>query len=99
MDESRRKIFWWIAGGLLVFVVFGNQGFREMAVKLQEKRRLEKTLASLRSEHERLSRELTWLKQDPSYSEYLIRKHLGYIKKGEIEYRLLKKQKPDRKTP
>ena len=94
MAEPRTKVFWWIAGGLIFFIVFGNQGFREMASRIQEKRRLDKALVSLRLEHERLTRELGWLKQDPAYSEYLVRKNLGYVKKGEVEYRFMRKEKP-----
>ena len=41
-------------------------------------------------EREALQRELTAIQQDPSYTEYLIRKNLGYVKKGEVEYRIMK---------
>ena len=92
--EPRRKLYGWIIGGGLVFLVFGNQGFRELVGAYREKRRLEKTLAQLRTDQERLTRELQWLKQDPSYSEYLVRKNLGYVKKGEVEYRFIKQEKP-----
>jgi cell division protein FtsB len=88
----RRRIVGWIGGGLVVLLVFGNQGFRQLVRAVGEKRRLEKALAALRSDHERLSRELEWIQHDPSYTEYLIRKNLGYVKKGEIEYRLIKKK-------
>lgn len=87
----------WIIGALAILLVFGNQGFRKMVVSFHESRQLEKALAALRTEHDRLSRELTWIQKDPSYTEYLIRKYLGYVKKGEIEYRLLKKEKPSSK--
>ena len=91
--EFKNSIVWWIAGAVAVFLVFGNQGFRDLASNLQEKRRLDKALATLRTDHERLTRELGWLKQDSSYSEYLIRKNLGYVKKGEVEYRFISKGK------
>ena len=93
------RIFWWIVGGLVALLVFGNQGFRQLVVTLRETWRLEKVLAGLRSEHERLARELTWIQKDPSYTEYLIRKNLGYVKKGEVEYRLLKKGKQGGSPP
>jgi len=93
MSRPNRRLLWWIAGGLVVLVVFGNQGFRQLTARFEEKRRLDKSLVSLRSEHDRLNRELNWLKQDPGYSEYLVRKNLGYVKKGEVEYRFIKNGK------
>lgn len=93
MTEPRRRILGWIVGGLVALLVLGNQGFRKWASAWREKRRLEKTLTALRSENERLTRELALIKQDPAYSEYLIRKNLGYVKKGEVEYRFIKKGK------
>jgi cell division protein FtsB len=99
LSEPRRKLILWIAAGLAILLVFGNQGFRDMASRISEKRKLDKTLASLRSEHERLSRELLWIQKDPVYAEYLVRKNLGYVKKGEVEYRLMKKGKQESKNP
>ena len=96
---ERRTIVWWVVGGGVVLLVFGNQGARHLAVAVRENRRLEKALVSLRTEHDRLTRELTWIQKDPAYTEYLIRKNLGYVKKGEIEYRLLKKGKEGSNTP
>jgi cell division protein FtsB len=91
--EPRKTLFWWMAGALIALLVFGNQGFREWIGAAREKRRIEKSLSNLRGERERLTRELAWLKQDNSYFEYLIRKNLGYVKKGEVEYRLMKPKK------
>ena len=92
MSESQRRALFWIVGALIAFVVFGNQGFREMTANSQERSRLDKSLTSLRLEHERLNRELNWLKDDPGYSEYLVRKNLGYVKNGEVEYRFVRKE-------
>jgi hypothetical protein len=93
MSQPPRRIVWWITGGLVVVLLFGTQGFRQLYTAWHEKCRLQKALVSLRSEHERLARELGWIQLDPSYTEYLIRKNLGYVKKGEVEYRFLKKGK------
>ncbi len=93
-SPSQRRVLYWVGGALLAFVVFGNQGFRDMTARSREKKRLDKSLTSLRTEHQRLAQELNWLKQDPGYSEYLVRKNLGYVKKGEVEYRFVRgKQK------
>ena len=92
MDRPPRPIFWWIAGGLGILLLFGTQGFRQLYSAWREKVRLDKALAGLRSDHERLTRESHWI-QDPAYTEYLIRKNLGYVKKGEVEYLLVQPQK------
>jgi cell division protein FtsB len=88
---DQRRIVWWIVGGLAVLLVFGNRGFRGLADNIREKRRLERSLVRLREDHVRLTQELGWIQKDPAYSEYLVRKNLGYVKKGEVEYRFLKK--------
>jgi len=93
MSQPQRRIFWWAAGGLVAALLFGNQGFRQLASDWRETRRLEKALVNLRDDHEKLTRELFWIQTDPSYTEYLIRKNLGYVKKGEVEYRLVKPEK------
>ena len=47
----------------------------------------------LHTDHEALASEWGRIQKDPSYTEYLIRKTLGYVKKGEVEYQILKKDK------
>lgn len=75
--------------------LFGNRGFWDFVHQTREKRRYEKLLVELRAEHDGLSRELNLIQTNPAYTEYLIRKQLGYAKKGEVEYRLV----PPEKTP
>ena len=97
LDPSRmteqQRIVLWVGVGAMALCLFGNEGFRRLVAQSREKRRLEKILSNLRAEHESLSRELTLIQQDPSYTEYLIRKNLGYVKKGEVEYRFLTTKK------
>jgi cell division protein FtsB len=95
VDSRKKKLYWWIGGCAIALVVFGNQGFRKLISIWAEQRRLEKTLVTLRSDNERLARELHWIQSDPAYNEYLIRKNLGYVKKGEVEYRIIKSDKKE----
>ncbi len=60
-----------------------------MVVRTRENARLERLLVRLRADHAVLSEEWTRVQKDPAYTEYLIRKNLGYVKKGEVEYRIL----------
>jgi hypothetical protein len=78
--------------------LFANAGFRDLVRRTREKRRLEETLRDFRSERLELAREWTLIQRNPAYTEYLIRRHLGYGKKGEVEYRLLPAQ-AKKKTP
>jgi cell division protein FtsB len=71
------------------FFLFANAGFRDLVLRTREKWRTENRLAHLRADHAALGKEWTQIRQDPPYTEYLIRKNLGYVKKGEVEYRIL----------
>ncbi len=73
----------------MALLLFGNSGFRKFWSLFWEKRRLEKAVTRLQADHTALTQELRRLVEDPSYTEYLIRKNLGYVKKGEVEYRIL----------
>jgi cell division protein FtsB len=86
---------WWICIGIAlgVFILFANAGFRDLISRAREKRRIEASLIRLRADHESLSKEWAQIQGDPSYTEYLIRKNLGYVKKGEVEYDIMKKDK------
>ena len=95
MIDPQKRVYWWIGGGAIALLVFGNQGFRKLVSAWSERRQLGKSLVALHSDHERLSRELTWIQKDPAYNEYLVRKNLGYVKKGEVEYRVIKGGKKD----
>ena len=66
---------------------FGNAGFRSLVGRYRERRRLLQSVARLRADNQSLAQEWQRLQQDPSYMEYVIRKNLGYVKKGEVEYR------------
>jgi cell division protein FtsB len=73
--------------------LFANAGFRDLIGRAREKRRMERVIVQLRADHETFTREWDRIQQDPSYTEYLIRKNLGFVKKGEVEYQILKKDK------
>jgi cell division protein FtsB len=82
----------WIIGAavtVVAFSLFGNDGFRRLVTFYGEKSRLQATIRRLRAEHFRLSQEVSLIRNDPAYSEYLVRKHLKYVKKGEVEYRVV----------
>lgn len=73
------------AGVLAVF--FGNAGFRSLVSNWLELRRLRGELGRLEREEKELDGQLKSLRAGDGPVERLARRELGYIKKGEIEYR------------
>lgn len=80
------------AGALLVF--FGNAGFRSLVSNWLELRRVEGELGRLEREEKELESQLKALRSGEGPVERLARRELGYIKKGEIEYRFPPPEKP-----
>ena len=91
MDAQRRLILW-ISVAVMALLLFANDGFRSLVSQGLERRRLQNRLTKLRADHEALTKEWTLIQKDPSYTEYLIRRDLGYVKKGEVEYRIVEKK-------
>jgi cell division protein FtsB len=76
-----------LAGAGLLLVFFGNGGFRALARNWLELRRLDGEIVSLQREEKELDAKLKALRSGDGPVERLARRELGYIKKGEIEYR------------
>lgn len=83
------------AAGLLA-VFFGNQGFRGLLSNWLELRALKREIGSLEGEQTDLSARLKDLRSGDWALERMARRELGYIKKGEVEYRF---PAPARKAP
>lgn len=82
-----------IASGVLA-VFFGNAGFRSLVSNWLELRRLKSELVHLEHEEKELDGQLKALRSGEGPVERLARRELGYIKKGEIEYRFPPPEKP-----
>ena len=82
-----------ISAGLL-FVFFGNAGFRSMVSNWLELRRLKTELVALDRDEKDLDAKLKALRAGDGGVERAARRDLGYIKKGEIEYRFPPPEKP-----
>ncbi|UPT75075.1 MAG: septum formation initiator family protein [Elusimicrobiota bacterium] len=76
-----------LIGALLVFVFFGNGGFRSLTRNWLELRRLNNEIVALERDEKELEARLKALRTGDGPVERLARRELGYIKKGEIEYR------------
>ena len=71
----------------LVIVFFGNQGFRSLVRNWLELRRLNGEIAALKVEEQTQTERLKIIRSGDASLERLARRELGFIKKGEIEYR------------
>jgi cell division protein FtsB len=71
----------------LIAVFFGNAGFRSLVSNWMELRRLRSEIAQLDRDQKDLEVRLRALRSGDAAVERAARRDLGYIKKGEIEYR------------
>lgn len=78
-----------LLGGVLLvglcasLVVYGANGAVRVWQMKQEIRNLEREIAALRAQSERLARSVERLQNDPAYVEKLAREELGLVRKGE----------------
>ncbi len=71
----------------LFWVFFGNAGFRSMVSNWLELRRLRAEIVQLDRDEKDLDAKLKSMRSGDGAVERSARSELGYIKKGEIEYR------------
>ena len=76
-----------LTGAGLFVVFFGNGGFRSLTRNWLELRRLNQEIVALKRDEMDLDGRLKALRSGDGPVERLARRELGYIKKGEIEYR------------
>lgn len=87
-DFVRRYWARLLAAAALFVVFFGNAGFRSLVANWRELRRLRGEIVRLEAEENDLDAKLKNLRAGGGgVVERVARKDLGYIKKGEIEYR------------
>lgn len=77
----------------LLYVFFGNAGFRSMVANWMELRRLKTEISALDRDEKDLDEKLKALRSGDGSVERAARRDLGYIKKGEIEYRFTPPEK------
>lgn len=75
-------------GILLLLTVFGQRGFMHVVRLQSELQEIEKKNIQLRQENEAIRRDIELLKHDLKYLEEIARKELGFVKEGELVYRL-----------
>lgn len=71
----------------LLTVFFGNQGFRSLVRNYMELRSLKKEIGALETQEKANTERLRLLRAGDGSIERMARRELGYVRKGEIEYR------------
>ena len=67
-------------------------GYSKIQELKERDRLLLKKIDTLEGENKNLSEELDKLKNDPVYIEYIARKEMGYVKEGEVIYKLIEEE-------
>jgi cell division protein FtsB len=75
------------ATALLLVVFFGNQGFRSLVANWWQLRRLKAELTALEKDETQQAERLKLMRSGDRALERMARRELGYVRKGEIEYR------------
>ncbi len=76
-----------LAAAALSLVFFANQGFRTLARNWRHLRDIRREVVALEREERRLAERLRLLRAGDWALERMARRELGFLKKGEIEYR------------
>lgn len=74
---------------IIAFTVFGDAGLLKLYTERGLKSNLEKNITRIQKRISILEHEKRRL-ANPAYLESVVRKELGYIKKGEVVYQIIK---------
>lgn len=80
---------------ILFFTVFGERGLLHIYRLSQEKDDIQKKVEQMRSDNDRLKREIEALKTNRRYLETIARKELGLVRPNEIIYQFASQGTPE----
>ncbi len=84
---------------ILFFTVFGERGLLSIRQLVREKQLLQTKVDELKTENEKLKREIDALRSDRRYLESIARRDFGLVRPNEIIYQFPVPEKDDRKKP
>jgi len=90
MAKSSQNRMWLITIVVAVLILTLNRGFRDLVIRTIEYLKQKKELEAIKLRNANLRKEIYMLENDEWYIDYTIRKELGYLKPGEVEYRFKK---------
>ena len=90
MKQPFQKRMYLIPAGciafILFFTVFGDKGLLRIHELIQDKEKVDAHLSDIRSDNEKLKREIMALKTDRRYLESIARKDFGLVRSNEVIY-------------
>ena len=95
LSRLPRRWLYAAAAGAAALILLGNKGFRTVVKNTLLLRRIDSELAREEEDGKRLQKDISSVKTDDRALERVVRKELGYLKPGEVEYRF---PPPDRKN-
>lgn len=85
-----RKRMFLIPAGVIIFIlfftVFGDRGLLRIYHLSKEKKEIQGNLETLKSENEKLKREIEALRTDRRYLESIARRDFGLVRQNEVIY-------------
>ncbi|MBI4056085.1 MAG: septum formation initiator family protein [Elusimicrobia bacterium] len=72
---------------LIVGIMLGNKGFRGLLRNYTERKKLSSEWSRLKKEEADLAYRIHSFQNQDAYLEKIARQELGFVKKGELEYR------------
>ena len=75
-----------VIGAAVFYAIFNPNSYKLVKLIIEE-HRIKNEIISLTKENDMLVNEIKRLTTDPEYYGYIVRRELGMIKEGEVEYR------------
>lgn len=84
---------------ILFFTVFGERGLLRIYHLSRERDQIRERVGDVRTENEKMKREIEALKTDRRYLESIARKDFGLVRPNEIVYQFPTAEKPEQPKP
>lgn len=88
-----------VAGLLLAYLSFGQNGLVDLVKMRTEREKNVTTLKDLREKNRLLASEIVRLREDPKYFESVARRELGLVRENEIIFRIKEGERGTIKRP
>ena len=97
--KRRFTVLWIIVGFLILFAFLYLPGLSRLQELRSEEERLSKELGEINQKIQKLEEEKNLLQKDQDYLEKVVREELGLVRPGEMVYKLVPEEKSKPKPP
>ena len=92
--KRRFTVLWIIVGFLILFAFLYLPGLSRLQELRSEEERLSKELGEINQKIQKLEEEKNLLQKDQDYLEKVVREELGLVRPGEMVYKLVPEDRP-----